>query len=276
MRYLAVRLGASTAISRFALAFLLALAGAHELHAQPDCHVDDFRGVYGAMGQGEFFGGPQVGPIPRISRVEADGAGGLRLKSTFSNNGVILRDELVGIYSVNPDCSMLITLTLAGLQLGYAGGLADHSRTRESVLISPEGSNLRIELREQHKATCSDQDLNGSYNVNLSGTNVFQMDKPIGTFARFGRAEFDGNGNFTARTYASYHGQIKPETFSGHYAVVADCRFEMVYASLDDGSGPHDVPAVTWSGMLTDDSRAAFVLVSDPAGMAVVGKLKSQ
>src|SRR5262245_47263176 len=80
------------------------------LEAGPLCDNRDFMGVYGMQARGDIFGvilpafNPTIGPVVRVSRVVADGAGHVRADSFASYNGFFLFEQFAGVYQINDDC----------------------------------------------------------------------------------------------------------------------------------------------------------------------------
>ena len=79
--------------------------------------------------------------------------------------------------------------------------------------------------------------LNGVYALNMSGTVISWALAPSGLFSRVGKVTFDGNGNFTASVQTSYAGLIEPETFTGTYTVNANCSFTTSYTGTPGPAG---------------------------------------
>lgn len=254
-----------------------ALAAAPLARADRDCRVSDFRGVYSAIASGEFIATPPgipEGPTARVGRVEVDGYGGASIRATLSLSGFILKEEYGGSYTVNPDCTMLVTLLIpfpgvpAPVPFRFFGMLAEDARELAILLLDPPGSSVRIVLRKQRKDDCANSDLNGAFLLNMSGVNVAQPGLRPGPFARVGRMRFDGKGGFTAAARASSAGQISEEAFNGTYTVDPSCTFSLLFKLREQ---PFE-----WSGMLKDTGGGADVLVSSPPGAVITGTLKQQ
>jgi hypothetical protein len=238
-----------------------------------ECSTSDLKGVYGALAQGSFLGVPGVpsGPTVRVGRVEVDGKGNSSIKAIFSLAGFTVQEEYGGTYSINPDCSATVTLLIpfpgfpAPVSFKFSGVLSDEARQLDMILVEPQGTTVRLTLRKQRKTSCSNSDLSGSYMLNMSGFNLFQVGVPAGEFTRVGMLAFDGKGAFTSDGQVSQGGKVAAEKLTGTYSVDASCRFTMSYSTL--------LPQ-TWAGVLTDSSSAGYVMVSSPQGSAIAGSLR--
>ncbi len=264
-----------TTVSR-AFSLLAALALAQGLRAELACKNSDYRGVFGAVATGDFIAPPPgipAGPTVRIGRVESDGNGNASIRATLSLNGVIVKEDYGGTYTVNPDCTMNVILLIpfpgvpAPIPFRFFGMLADDGRELAILLLEPAGSSVRIALRKQRRDDCSNGDLSGGYLLNMSGFNAFLPGLTPGQFARLGRVKFDGKGGFTANTRVSYAGRIVEESFAGVYSVESSCTVSLVYTQGQQ---------FTWTGMIRDNAAAVDFMVSEPQGAAITGSLKAQ
>lgn len=255
------------------IAGVFALFSGQALLAQ-ECSNSDFKGVYGAQASGSFLGVPGIppGPTVRAGRVEVDGKGKAAIKAVVSIGGLVLQEDYGGNYTINPDCTASVTLLVpfpgvpAPIPFRFTGVLSDNGQQQDIILVDPPGTTVRITLRKQRKARCSVTDLSGTYTVNMSGYSLFQVGLPPNSeFARVGKIEFDGKGGFTAATRASRGGGLVSEDLAGTYEVASDCTFSMSY---------RDLFTHTWSGMLTDNSAAGYLMASAPAGAAIVGSIR--
>lgn len=251
----------------------MALLATQAMLAQ-ECGNSDFKGVFGAHASGSFLGTPGIppGPSVRAGRVEVDGKGKASIKAVLSLGGLILQEEYGGNYTIAPDCTATVTLLIpfpgvpSPIPFKFTGVLSDDGEQQDLILIEPPGTTVRITLRKQRKARCSNSDLAGPYTVNMAGFALFQVGLPPNSeFARVGKIEFDGKGGFTAATRASRGGNLVTEDLGGTYEVAADCTFTMSY---------RDLFTHTWSGMLTDNSAAGYLINSAPAGAAIAGSIR--
>lgn len=265
-------------MKRLSLVILIQAASAAYCLGAGTCGSQTLKGVYGALATGSLMAAPLppvlLGPSARAGHVEVDGNGNVVVKATISFNGAIFQEEYSGTYSVNPDCTVMVTLFVPFpgvpflVPLTFFGAIADSGRELSILIVDPPGAVIRIGLRRQEKKNCSAHDLFGGYLLDMSGTIVSQPSVPApGIFARVGRVAFDGKGQFSANTQASYSGIIVPEAFTGTYAVDSACNVSLQYTL---GS------ANTWVGSLTNNSAGADLIVSAPQGAVVVGTLSKQ
>ena len=275
------------------LVVALAFSAGSALRAEDHCANRDFRGIYGVSASGDIVLIPPpftalVGPFVRVGRLESDGQGNVSVQTNASYNGFILTEPFGGTYTVNPDCSIVFHLlvplpilasigpppgglvTLVTLPFTFVGALADDGRDVLNLLVNPPGAAIRVHLsREDHdQDSCTTKEVSGGYQLGMSGRIVAQPPNLPGSFARVGNVTFDGSGGFSGNTTASYGGFITPEALAGSYSVDALCNITMKY-SLGGAS-------YTWQGTLTNKSRGADLILSDPPGAVVSGTLKKQ
>jgi len=145
---------------------------------------------------------------------------------------------------------------------------------RKSLRITPlAGLILMVVQPALHaKNWCTNADLVGSYGLFATGAIVLPDKTPItGPFARVGRTTFDGNGNLSNLTVASYNGNIFNEPYSGTYTVNSDCTVTFI-ANL---SAPVNAP-VTLSGVLSDNNNEVRFMLTNPPGTTIAGVIRKQ
>ncbi|HYK91257.1 MAG TPA: hypothetical protein VE398_20975 [Acidobacteriota bacterium] len=243
------------------------------------CRDSDYHGVFSALVVGEFIQPPPglpPGPNARLGRVEADGHGNASIHAILSLDGFIFPEDYQGIYSVNPDCTMDVTLFVRfpgfpqPFPLQWSGMLVDQFREVSLLLVNPPGTTFGISLQKQPKNMCTNNDLKGSYGLAMRGSSIFAPGIPPGPAARVGKVTFDGSGSFTSSINASYDGTITQEEASGTYSVDSNCLFTMSYV-LRDSNGTDQSYQLT--GMLKDNSRGADLIQNEPQGMVITGTL---
>jgi hypothetical protein len=114
--------------------------------------------------------------------------------------------------------------------------------------------------------------LSGNYAVQFTG-NVF-LPAPFNTvngpFARNGRVNFDGIGNFSAVVVANYNGTVSRDQFSGTYIVNPDNTFTLSINNLPIPAIPAGIPnTFTFDGVLADNGHIAKIILS---GVSVGGQ----
>jgi hypothetical protein len=241
------------------------------------CANSDFRGLYSAVVIGNFISPPPgvpAGPTARVGRVQLDGNGNSSITTTLSLDGTILQEQYGGTYTIAQDCTASVILQIpfpgspSPVPFTFSGMLAADGQIMNLILLNPAGTNVRIMLTKQRQTTCSNNNLNGTYAVNLAGTIVSGFLTPTGLFARVGKVTFDGNGNITAGSVqTSYAGLIQAETFTGTYAVNSNCSFTASFAGTAGPAG--------WFGVLADTVSGANIIQNSPAGAVITGTLTS-
>jgi hypothetical protein len=255
------------------LAMCMAAAGTGQAQS---CSNADFSGLYSAVVLGSFITPPPgipAGPTARVGRVQVDGNGNSAITTTLSLDGTIIQEQYGGTYTIAPDCtaSVILQIPFPGsstpIPFTFSGMLANDGQVMNLILLNPPGTDVRIMLTKQRQTVCTNNNLNGVYALNMSGTVISWVLAPAGLFSRVGKVTFDGNGNFTSSVQTSYGGLIEPETFTGTYSVNANCSFTTTYSGTSGSAG--------WFGVLADTVSAANVIQSSPAGSVITGTLTS-
>jgi hypothetical protein len=269
-------------ILRAIFAAILILAVTALAQAAPRCDNKTLKGTYGEIGWGDVvvpIDPSLVGPFTRAGQTIADGNGTIVSHTVASFNGIIFQvPEYSGQYAVHPDCTLEIHLTIPiptsqgaiPVPIDFVGVISDQGRSVANMITSIAGGQpgvtVRILFRKQEKDHCSDHDMSGTYGLDMWGTNATQA--PVGSISRNGVLQFDGNGAFTATTDVSYAGGIVHEVFSGGYSVDSRCTLTLQYT--------HNGTTYKWFGGLADSSATSSLMVVNPPGAAVIGKLTQQ
>jgi len=261
---------------RITILIAMIFFGSEEISSARTCGNQDFNGVYGTLAEGTVLNAPApslTGPFARMGRGVADGRGNFTAQTIDSFNGTITTADFAGTYVVSSDCRITLNLLVPLPQVPFLvpftfeGALADNGREATVMVADPPGAAIRVQLSQQNRGRCSNQDLNKSFRVSLGGSIISQPPNSPGFFTRVGTMTFDGDGRFTANTSVSYNGLIATESFSGTYAVDALCFLTIRYTLGQQ---------YVWSGFLTFNSDSANLLVTAPAGAVVTGTLKEQ
>jgi hypothetical protein len=260
----------------FALSILL--SGQASLWAGITCSTSDYKGTYSFSSVGALItlppaGAPLVGPFAQSGAFMSDGQGNLTIDTTDSYNGLVLSGSQPATYTVTPDCILTVSLTLPpplNVPATFTGVLALDNRHIVLMITDPPGSVVVGEHYKQDSQFCAITDFAGAYQVDLGGTIVTPKSL-AGQFHTIGRLVADGNGNFTALTFANYNGNVVQETFNGTYDVNARCSVTMTYTG---GSGPTP-QTITISGSLGGHGEILPVMITT-SGYAVAGVLRAQ
>jgi hypothetical protein len=194
--------------------------------AQAQCSNANLNGTLFLTLSGTIKSGTATVAYQELSKMTADGNGGLSGQTTTSIAGVIATLPVTGIYAIQANCSGTATLTTSAniaqltLQLVNGGGLTLVSVTSSGASELASGRLFRA--ANATGSQCGNGTLSGTYGLLLSG----------GTFAGTVRTAyevdtqvvFDGKGGVTTTgivTTGSTPGS--PFTGSGTYSVSADC-----------------------------------------------------
>ena len=221
------------------------------LKAETRCTNADLRGDFSTQPQGILTLGPFAGPFSAAGVIRFDGQGRFEGVATSSFNGtVIFPFEATGSYAVTPDC--LITTFEETLRIAFEGYV---SKTRNEVyLFQPQDASITTNtLHRLHISSCTDSDLQDSWVVQASGSNIITG----GRFAQIGRLEFDGAGHVAGTAGSSVNGRIVRSTLAGTYRVRKDCNFS---ARLTDENG---VLSHLFGTLFDDGSQFIFIYSDD-------------
>ena len=249
------------------------------LHAREACTNHDFIGAFGFFGTGYVIQSPVTsltGPFARLGRFVSDGNGHLSFTSTASFNGFLIPQDFPGTYTVNPDCTFSALVSLPdpiNLPVTFIGILSDDGNEIRDLFVNPPGVVVYGTGRKQKLTECTNRELFGSYQFELSGSTLQPGAGRI-VFSGLGRIEADGAGNIIGKLGSNYDGLALQEDISGTYTVQPNCVFQLKYYTGGEGKGPND--GVTLKGVLIDRGTGAYVMVLDPATATVLGSLKLQ
>jgi hypothetical protein len=102
--------------------------------AETTCSTDMLKGGFEFTATGFLVApSPIAGPFAAVGTQSFDGNGNTEAASTVSVNGAAERVTLRGVYSINPDCTGSMTLTLS------PSGLVQHF----DLIVSPKGTEIR-------------------------------------------------------------------------------------------------------------------------------------
>jgi hypothetical protein len=267
-------------INRIPMVCAVLLAASLGAQGAITCTTADYSGTYAFLTIGGFLQLPPAaavlqGPFSQAGTFVADGAGNLIITSTASYNGNVLPANDPAVYTMSPDCTMTINLTLPlplAVDATFVSVLSAANRENIVMVTNPPGTVVAGRHAKLDLKFCSTGDFTGSYAIDWSGT-VTSSAKNVtpGPFQRVGRLVSDGNGNFTATSTANYNGLSVQESFSGTYDVNAACALTLSYTS---GAGSQ-VTSYSVVGSLGGHGDVAFVMVATQ-GWGVSGTLRAQ
>lgn len=242
--------------------------------ADVTCSVSDYRGTYGYFSTGNLLqlppqGAALVGPFAQAGTLTSDGAGNLTLETTASYNGIILPGNTTATYTITPDCQITFNVFLPfplNANSVFKGVFSNNVRQTSLQIVDPPGSVLPAQQNKQDIRFCGISDFQGAYQIDVGGAIVSPASR-AGLFRRIGRILADGNGSFTATSWASYNGLPVQEDFSGTYDVNSKCFVSLNFTLKSE--------KMLITGPLTGRGESASVIVAAP-GWAVAGQLRAQ
>jgi hypothetical protein len=114
------------------------------------CTVATLKGSYGYTVTGALAGGPTPGPFAAVGRFTFDGAGNFQNVRTISRNGAIsLRVQGIGTYTVEPDCTGLVTFTDGGVVTLGTDLVIDGDGDEIRMIATSPGTVLTVAGRRQ-------------------------------------------------------------------------------------------------------------------------------
>jgi hypothetical protein len=226
---------------------------------QPSCSSAGLLGDFSTQPIGVLTAGPFAGPFTAGGLVHFDGAGRFSGSATSSFNGTIFPFEAIGSYTVTPDC--FISTFEEVLQIPFEGYV---SKTRNTIyLFQPqEGAITTNTLHRLHRSSCGDADLQGSWVIQTSGSNVATGARLV----ELGRLRFDGAGGLTGEVGTNINGVTSAYALSGAYRVEANCTLSL---SWTDENG---AVSRAFGAFLDDGGQFEFLYSND--GLVVSGTAK--
>lgn len=254
----------------------LANATSDEAAATQTCSSETLKGTYGFIVQGTAVAQLPGFPPPPILVVTSgivtyDGAGNNWGQSTNNLNGLVTTTgTFSGTQTVNADC------TFSGQHKGTSGSVTHFVGTITGSGMSQEihfiitdpgrvayGTDYRIP-----PGGCSLSSLAGSYAFRSQGT--ITANTPSSLFARVGIVTSDGRGNFEGSSTIALNGATVTETFTGTYAVDANCTVSLEISSSVFGV-IHELGRITREGR----SQEVVLIVTDH-GYVVTEAMRKQ
>src|SRR5262249_4361870 len=168
---------------RITILIAMIFFGSEEISSARTCGNQDFNGVYGTLAEGTVLNAPApslTGPFARMGRGVADGRGNFTAQTIDSFNGTITTADFAGTYVVSSDCRITLNLLVPLPQVPFLvpftfeGALADNGREATVMVADPPGAAIRVQLSQQNRGRCSNQDLNKSFRVSLGGSIISQ------------------------------------------------------------------------------------------------------
>jgi hypothetical protein len=267
-------------MNRIPLVCAMLLAASAGANGAITCTTADYIGTFAFLTVGGFLQLPPAaavlqGPFSQAGVFVSDGQGNMVITSTASYNGNVLPANDPASYTMNPDCTMTINLTLPlplAVPAVFTSVLSKQNRENVVMVTSPSGTVVAGRHTKLDKTFCSNTDFTGSYAIDWSGSVVASASHVTpGPFQRVGRLVSDGLGNFTSASTGNYNGTAVLENFTGTYNVNAACALTLTYTT---GTGSS---AVNYSvvGSLGGHGDIAYVMVATQ-GWGVSGTLKAQ
>jgi hypothetical protein len=202
------------------------------------------------------FGALGVGPFSTIGRIFADGGGNL---FAGTNQGSNL--NLTGTYTVNPDCTLTITLrdaaastsALANTGVRFEGVL--QAGGNSVVAVQTNGAAFtKLEMeRPALGSGCTLLSLAGGFGLSAFGLNLGDPPpsetgaRTVSPFGFIGRIFADGNGALI-QDNAGNNSPLGMRQFVGSYTMNSDCTGTMTFTGTSDNSGAPGIPGTPTPG----------------------------
>ena len=249
--------------------------------AREGCTNKDFNGTFGFFATGHVIQSPVTtlaGPFARLGKLDADGDGRIRFASTASFNGFLIPQDFGGNYTMNSDCTFSALVFLPdpfNLNVTFVGVLAEGGNEIREFFVNPPGVLVYGTGRKTGLGACTDQNLSGSYLMELTGAVLDPATNTRSPFAALGKIDADGAGKFVGKLTSNYGGlAAREEPISGTYSVKTDCIFELKYFTSVESKEPGN--GVTLKGAVIDKGTGAYLMILDPSNATVLGNLKAQ
>ncbi len=234
----------------------------------------DYRGTYAFYSNGLLLQLPPeaaalIGPIAQAGTFTSDGKGNIDSRLMVSWNGFILPGDTPIKYTISPDCTLSMSLTLpspVNAPATFLGVLSHSNRQMTLTISSPDGNVVVGDHAKQDVRFCGGSELSGAYQVDFRGFVVAPQER-AGPFSRLGRLIADGHGHFSAKTLANYAGRHVQEDFEGTYSINGRCNLTLDYTFNGEN--------ITITGPLAGHGESFYLLVASP-GWASAGTLRAQ
>ncbi|MEQ1945609.1 MAG: hypothetical protein ABL995_00365 [Bryobacteraceae bacterium] len=260
-------------VNAFVFGAVLLLAGP-VLRAEITCKTEEYRGSYAFYTAGSLLhlppqGAVLEGPFAQSGTFTMDGLGGAIIESRASYNGLLQPANVVGTYTITPDCLVKFFTTLPfplSVPTVFTGVLSGNMREEVLMIAEPAGTVIVGRHYKQAQRFCGNADFAGPFEVDLRGTYSAAAANP-GMAVINGRLVSAGDGTFTAKLLFNYAGSIVSKDIAGTYDVNAKCFVTLTYADGGQQS--------TIFGALAGTGNVAMMMLSDQ-GAAISGTFKSQ
>lgn len=187
------------------------------------CSLATLNGSYGFFGEAPAtLAGTQL-VVSGIIRF--DGKGNLTGESlaNVAGAGATPVGGFVGTYTVTPDCVYSGEHTGDGETLHFVGTITGSGMLQETRFVVTDPGWVALgTIKKIQPDGCSLATLKGSYALFGQGAVItFEPPAPI---AHVGTVSYDGAGNFAGSDTIMLNGAKLPDTFTGTYAITAECR----------------------------------------------------
>lgn len=143
-------------VATCALSFaFFALTAPHAQAQEPSCNLASLHGSFGYTITGSLLPTPAptpVGPFVEVGRQTFDGEGNTKATATVSINGNSFPATLSGSYTVNPDCTGTITVTIVdayGTNTAHANFVITDGGKAYRAVLTDQGTALSLVARKQ-------------------------------------------------------------------------------------------------------------------------------
>ncbi len=259
-------------LSRYLIATALLTSA---LHAQTQigggaCSNSVLSGTYFYLITGSVASGNQVLPYAELGKLATDGNGGASGQSKASVNGLLSTYTLAGSYSVQPDCSGTITLTVNSQSTSVLSFRVTNSG--QSIIVATStpgvvavGRAYRLSAASATPPPCNSAAFSGSYGYLLTGSIV--SGNAAYLYADDGQVVADGNGGLAVSSNANVGGIITPATGTGTYSLAGDCSGT---ARVSNANGTVDYVLA-----VVQDGKGVLFIGTDP-GYVIAGSAEPQ
>jgi hypothetical protein len=259
-------------LSGLTIALAAALASGSSRNAalaEGGCNNHSLSGAYGFAIEGQAFDatGQEVAEFADAGRIVFDGRGNLTGTDTEGLNGLINKGlTFSGTYSVQGDCTGTANVH-GGLTVNLRFAVVEGGQEADTIAVDPgvvaAGQITKIQLER-----CSNATLRGAYAFAESGS-AYGPGGEAGDVAAYGRIVFDGRGNDTETSQASFNGLQSADTQTGTYSINPDCTGSAV--STHHPSGMVD----TVDFVMVEGGTEAKFIVTNP-GTVFAGTVDKQ
>jgi uncharacterized protein (TIGR03437 family) len=232
------------------------------------CSTSMVNGTYFYLSNGVATSNGSIVPFAELTKLVADGLGGVSGQSYGSLNGQQATNSFTGTYSIQPSCAGTITVAANSQPTTTLTFQVVNNGQGMVIAVSGAGAVVTGTAYRQTAGTtpiqCGNGSLSGGYGYLLVG--IAPVSGGV-AYADAGQFVTDGNGNGNVASVANFGGSTSQVTGTGSYTVSSDCSGT---ASVTNQNG-----TIHYRFAIVRDGQVVYFFGTDP-GWTVAGVFTPQ